>query len=416
MRRVFAGSLAILGAVTAFVGPSKADDSLQIMTGSTSGLYYAAGEAICNAIASGKGAQSRTCRPIASDGSMSNLLELDPDTTQLAIAQSDVQYNAVTGSGLFATVGADRDLRGVFSLHEESFTILVRADAPISSLDDLRGRTFSAGRTGTGTRETAEALVEVLGWSPEERSKLLDLPIDQQAAALCTGKVEAIAYFVGHPSAVVANAARTCPVKFVSVPREAAEELARKLLYYHPAAIAADHYLKNANLVPTVGLRAAVVTKAGVPDRTIRNLLAAVFGNLDILRSASPAFAGLRPDVMSTQGLIAPLHPAALEFYRANGLPTPTIESAPSSGSPIADGVGSRQMPKNLIIDPKLSIPTENAQGSAKKPTSNSVPVGPRDKWKLESGQSDTNGSALDGDLSLPDAESNIRLRIPTEK
>lgn len=393
-------------------GSAKAAEAVTIATGNAGGLYYAAGEAICKAMAVHAKLSPPACVVVASRGSMANVLELDPAKIPFAIVQSDVQYNAVTGGGLFATVGADANLRSVFSLHEEAFTVLVRADSGFTTIDDLKTKSFSAGRIGTGTREAAEAIFEILAWTPEDRKNLADIPVGDQSAALCAGKVDAIAYFIGHPSPIVTAATEACPVKFISVPRTAVDALASKLPYYRPAAISAGLYRGNDSPVATVGLRSAVVTRSEVPDRVVRDVVAAVFGNLQLIRDAAPAFAGLIPGEMSTQGLIAPLHPAAHEYFRALGLPTPSIALPTDVKSPID---GNARMNDGIKLDTKMVAPDARpvTPQAAQKPSFNSVPVGPGQKWELQSGTRDLNDPALTGSGSLPDADGNFRLRLP---
>jgi hypothetical protein len=170
-------------------------------------------------------------------------------------------------------------------------------------------------------------------------------------------------------------------------------------------------YPGNAQPVQTVGLRTALVTSADVPVRTVRAVTEAVFRNLGTIRDAAPAFAYLRPDEMSTSGLIAPLHPGALEYYRAVGLPTPSVQIVPSGKSAIGDahkpGLGT------LKIDPKLQVPDAPSPGKVQKPAYNTIPVGPDDKWKLEAGDFGAKNPALTGDGDLPSAQDNIRLKIP---
>lgn len=394
---------------------AKAAEPINIATGNAGGLYFAAGEAICKAMAAKEKRPTPLCSAVTSRGSMANVLELDPVKLPFAIIQSDIQYNAVTGGGLFATVGADSELRSVLSLHEEAFAVLVRADSGISTINDLKARKFSAGRIGTGTRETAEALFDVLGWTPEDRNAIADMPVGEQSAALCAGTVDGIAFLIGHPSPIVTAAAEACPVALVPVPETAVEGLARKLLYYQPATIAGGLYMGTETPTTTVGLRASVVTRADVPDRVVHDVIASVFGNLQIMRDAAPAFGGLVPAEMSTQGLIAPLHPAALEFYRAHGLPTPSVEITPAAKSAIDENGGG--LPKGIALDPKLApVARPDTRQSAKKPDHNTVPVGPGQKWKLESGDLGASDPALSGDGPLPDAGENLRLKFPTTK
>jgi hypothetical protein len=71
-----------------------------------------------------------------------------------------------------------------------------------------------------------------------------------------------------------------------------------------------------------------------------------------------------------------------------------------------------------LTIDPKIgegAAPPGSGK-SAAKPAYNTVPVGPGQNWRLESGELSTTDPALRADESLPEAGNNIRLRIPSPK
>jgi hypothetical protein len=311
-------------------------------------------------------------------------------------------------------VGADSNLRSVLALHEEAFTVLVRAGDPIADFEALRGRKFSAGSLGTGTRETAEALFNVLGWSREDRAALVEIPVERQAEALCAGEVDAVAYLVGHPSVGIAAAAASCKIRFLPLPAAAVAELGRKMRYYLPVQISAGLYEEQSEPIATIGVRATLVTTDNTPDRDVYHLVASVFKNLGIIRAASPALAGLSAQMMSTQGLTAPLHPGAKSYFQAQGLPTPAT-SANDSEDQSAIDPGAARVPKGLVIDPEAKAGQTGGGKSSpvNKPDYNSVPVGPGQKWRLEAGEFNSKDPSLSGDKAMPAAEENIRLRIP---
>ncbi len=406
--------LAVCLSVLAFGAESEAGSDIQIATGNPEGLYFAAGEAICRALAAHPETAGRPCRALPTRGSISNILELDPKTTPFAIVQADAQFNAVSGLGLFEATGPDRNLRSVLSLHSEGFAVLVRDDIAAQTVDDLRGARISAGRTGTGTRETADALFDALNWSQEDRLQLTDLAVSEQSGALCSGKVDAIAFLMGHPAPVISALARSCPVKLVSVPRQAIERLMQEMPYYRPATILPDTYDRNPSAIETVGLRAALVVHADVPTAVVRAVTEAVFRDLETLRTAAPAFGNLTASDMSSSGLIAPLHPGAIDYYRAAGLPLPAVVVQPSNKAPISEFSAPRQ--DVLSIQPKVTAGESAAPEKVQKPAYNAVPLGPGDKWKLESGDFGGSNPALTGDGDLPSAQDNIRLRIPAPK
>lgn len=112
------------------------------------------------------------------------------------------------------------------------------------------------------------------------------------------------------------------------------------------------------------------------------------------------------------------MHPAALEYYRAQGLPTPSVEIAPAVNSPFTGNDSTLTSPAHLNSDPQLATPDAESENTkqVQKPAYNSVPIGPGDTWKLESGDLGTKEPSLADDGSLPDAEDNLRLRLPMPK
>jgi TRAP-type uncharacterized transport system substrate-binding protein len=55
--------------------------------------------------------------------------------------ESDWQYNAYNGTGFFADQKPFKELRSVFSLHTETFSIAVAEKSNITKLDEIAGTT-----------------------------------------------------------------------------------------------------------------------------------------------------------------------------------------------------------------------------------------------------------------------------------
>jgi len=70
-----------------------------------------------------------------------------------------VQYNAAKGLGQFKEGGAYGDLRAVFSVHPEPFTVVARKEAGVKTFTDLKGKRFNVGNPGSGTRASLEELI-----------------------------------------------------------------------------------------------------------------------------------------------------------------------------------------------------------------------------------------------------------------
>ena len=103
----------------------------------------------------------------------------------MGVVQSDVQYNALNGEGEeFAGAGPFEDLRAVFSVHAEPFTVLARAESGIETFDDLKGKRVNVGNPGSGQRATMEVLMEAKGWTMDDFALASELKSAEQAQAL----------------------------------------------------------------------------------------------------------------------------------------------------------------------------------------------------------------------------------------
>ena len=135
-----------------------------IGTGGVTGVYYAAGGAICRLVNKDRKVHGIRCSVESTGGSVFNINTIKAGELDMGVAQSDVQFNAVKGAGAVQGRRRVRDLRAVFSLHPEPFTVLARKEANIKSFADFKGKRFNVGNPGSGTRASMEELLGAMGW------------------------------------------------------------------------------------------------------------------------------------------------------------------------------------------------------------------------------------------------------------
>jgi TRAP transporter TAXI family solute receptor len=235
------------------------------------------------------------------------------------MAQSDVQYNAFKGEESFKEGGAHSDLRAVFSVHPEPFTVLAHPDSGVTKFEDFKGKRFNVGNPGSGTRASMERLLAAMGWSLSDFSLASELKADEHGAALCDAKIDGFFYGVGHPSANIQDPTTTCAAKLIPLTGEAVDKLVSESPYYAKATIPGGLYKNNPDDTQTFGVLATLVASANTPEESVYQLVKAVFENFDEFKSLHPAFADLDPAKMIKDGLSAPLHPGAEKYYKEKG-------------------------------------------------------------------------------------------------
>jgi TRAP transporter TAXI family solute receptor len=309
-----------LSAALLFSGGAMAQQNfVTIGTGGVTGVYYAAGGAICRLLNKDRRTHGIRCSVESTGGSAFNVNTIKEGELDFGMAQSDVQYNAFEGEESFKEGGAHADLRAVFSIHPEPFTVLAHPNANIAKFEDFKGKRFNVGNPGSGTRSSMERLLGAMDWTLADFSLASELKADEHGPALCDGKIDGFFYGVGHPSANIQDPTTTCAAKLVPLTGEVVDKLVADNPYYAKATIPGGLYNNNPDDVETFGVLATLVTSANVPEETVYQLVKSTFENFDEFKSLHPAFANLDPQKMVTDGNSAPLHPGAEKYYKEKG-------------------------------------------------------------------------------------------------
>ncbi len=293
---------------------------ISIGTGGVTGVYYPAGGAICRVVSRDRGEHGIRCGVESTGGSIFNINAIRSGELEFGVAQSDWQYHAFNGTSRFEDDGPFEDLRAVFSLHPEPFTVVARADAGIASFDDLAGKRVNVGNPGSGQRGTMEVVMAAMGWDMNTFSVASELQAGEQAQALCDNNVDAIVYTVGHPSGAIQEATTACDTVLVNVDNDVIRALVEERDYYRMATIPGGMYRGTDEDVTTFGVGATFVTSAAVPEEVVFHVTRAVFENIDFFRSLHPALGALDTAEMVSDGLSAPIHDGAARFFSEAGL------------------------------------------------------------------------------------------------
>ncbi|NIA70199.1 TAXI family TRAP transporter solute-binding subunit [Pelagibius litoralis] len=325
MKRIALKSIVLgLSAAALLAGASASvqaeDKFVTIGTGGQTGVYYVVGQSICKLVNRGQKDHGIKCTAPSTGGSVANLNAISNGEQDMGVAQSDWQYHAYNGTAAdkFPN-GANKDLRAVFSVHPEPFTVVARKDSGIQTFADLKGKRVNVGNPGSGARGTMEVVMGKLGWQMSDFKLASELKSAEQASALCDNKIDAIVFTVGHPSGTIKEATTSCESIIVPVTGAEIDSLASDNDYYAKATVVGGTYDGTADDVETFGVGATFVSSTKADEDTIYQVVKAVFENFDRFKKLHPAFANLKEADMITNNLSAPLHPGAVKYYKERG-------------------------------------------------------------------------------------------------
>lgn len=310
----------ILTAMLAVSTIASANNFITIGTGGVTGVYYPTGGSICRLVNKGRKQHGVRCSVESTAGSVYNINTIRAGDLDMGVAQSDWQYHAYNGTSKFKDAGAFKELRAVFSVHAEPFTVVARADSGIKNFEDLKGKRVNIGNPGSGQRGTMEVLMKAMGWDKSAFSLASELKSSEQSSALCDNKIDAMVFTVGHPSGSIKEATTSCDSVLVNITGPVVDKLIADHDYYRKAVIPGGMYRGNPDDTTTFGVGATFVSSTATSADTVYTVVKSVFENLDSFRKLHPAFANLKADEMVKDGLSAPLHDGAAKYYKEAGL------------------------------------------------------------------------------------------------
>ncbi len=296
-----------------------ADATITIGTGEEIGVYYHVGKAISETVNSLPDSYIRS-QVKTTTGSVYNIKSVMGGFTDLAIAQSDRQYQACKGLAEWKSLGPQQKLRSIFSLHSEAITLVAADQSGIQSIDGLTGKVINIGKSGSGQIKNSNEVMQAFG-IPACSITIKNSSSKRYQQMMEAHDIDAFFYTIGHPSSLIDQISKKCKVSIIPLTGPGADTLISHYPYYAKALIPKKLYphILNQGDVETVGVKATLVTSTALTEATVYTITKAIFTNLNKFKKHHAALCRLTPESM-LKGLSAPIHPGALKYYREAGL------------------------------------------------------------------------------------------------
>ncbi|HMW19183.1 MAG TPA: TAXI family TRAP transporter solute-binding subunit [Accumulibacter sp.] len=257
-RALLAASLA-LSVTGAYAAPAD----YRIVTGGTTGTYYAFGQNLASVVAP---EANITLGVLSSAGSVQNVRDMRyREKVKFALVQSDVYqaYIRLADQGDKEAQDLIRPLRVVLPLYMEEMHFVVAADSPLKYIDEIRGKKIYMGPEGSGAAISATTLYELMfdGERPNrvqasgDHKQALNSLLDRD------GKVDVIVFVAGQPISQLAVDAELGRKHYRLLAARSDQPVMKKAMdVYYPTEISRQSYGWLAANVPTLSVKAYLIT------------------------------------------------------------------------------------------------------------------------------------------------------------
>lgn len=291
-----------------------------IGTGDITGVYYPTGGAIAKMVNKKRKEYGIRATIESTPGSVFNVNAVIAGDLEFGVVQSDRQFQAVHGLVEWKTKGPQKDLRAVFSIHPESVTLVAAVDSNIQHIRDLKGKRVNIGNIGSGQRQNSIDALRAVGIDYNRDLVAEGVKAAEAPALLQDGRIDAFFYTVGHPSGAIREATDgKRKVRFVTI--DNVDQLLAEFPFYAKSVVPIRVYpgVVNTDDVVSFGVKATLVTSAGMPERIVYAITKEIFENFEASKKLHPAYQVLTKEGM-LEGLSAPIHPGAMRYFKEAGL------------------------------------------------------------------------------------------------
>ncbi len=256
---------------------------------------------------------------MASAGSLENLRRVDSGDADFGIVYSGDAYLALNGK-LTQDTKSYKNLRAMSYLYGAPAHLVVKADSGITSVEQLAGKRVAVGDPGSGAASAAQRFFTSVGlW---DKMNVEFLGYSKAAAALGDNLIDAFWVFAGYPNSSIIQAAASNSIRLLDVVEAGKKSgFFAEYPFYSELAIPAGTYSGVDTPTPSFQDSALWVTGKHVSDDLIYKSLADIYsaeGLAYMVKVKSTASSMSVP--AGLEGIVTPVHPGAIKFWKENGL------------------------------------------------------------------------------------------------
>ena len=295
--------------------------ALRMGTSEHGGTFYTQGSAFAELFNRGR-AEDQKCIVQTTDASIHNAEKLDSDELEFGFMASNWIGRAKSGTPPFTR---EIDLRMVAPANVGPMFFVTRADSPIQSIADFKGKRIAIGTKGSGMEQHVHTIFAVLGIEFDSFTPL-NMGFAEGADELVAGNIDA-QFQPPIPNRVMTDLSLRADVRVVPYAPGQLPRIVGEVPFYRGVVMEKGVFRGVVEDIAQLGVVNVLVTHARIPESIVYDMAKAIADNLDTLPNMNPLFKGLKSlfEPLRIQGRPAfefggvPLHPGAVRAYREAG-------------------------------------------------------------------------------------------------
>jgi len=277
---------------------------------------YFSGRILCRLI--NTQVEDVNCQQVPMVGDVDNLTNLQGGSLDVSLVDSRMLFNAINKSGNFKFLDISyENIRALAPLYDVPITLIVRNDAGIDSLADLKGTRINAGTPGSLQYQAMTTILKAKKWSRKDFSMVGDLPPikSQDTKAFCYGTMQAMVYIGIHPDFSLRRLLKTCNGELMNMDDSDINSLVSDHPEFWKIELAVGTYPSQTEKVVTFGTRAMLVASSDLDEETVYKIIEVIDKNKKRFVLSHPALSLFSVETAQKSATGINLHPGSARYF-----------------------------------------------------------------------------------------------------
>ncbi|MDF1592967.1 MAG: TAXI family TRAP transporter solute-binding subunit [Desulfobacterales bacterium] len=260
-----------------------------------------------------------TCKAVPTPDDVYNLTNLQGGSLDIVLIDSLMLHDAINKTGPFEFMDISYDnLRALTPLYDLPITLVVRNDAGIGLLEELKGKRINAGAPGSFQHLAVDTIMKAKNWSKQDfgRIEALSPSHSQDTMAFCHNTIQAMLHIGVHPDSSLQQLFRLCKAVMVNMKDSDIKKLVDDHPAYSKTSIAPHTYPSQPEGVTTFGTRVELIASSDLDEQTVYKIMDVIYSNQNLLKRSHPALFSFRMDQIKKKTIGLPVHPGAARYFK----------------------------------------------------------------------------------------------------
>ena len=301
----------VFGFALALAGTASAAD-LKLMTGPQGGAWVPLGGQLKDMWE--KAVPNLSVQALPGAG-IANVRGIEENKTDVGFGNSISTVDAVAGKPPFNKPHSN--VCNVATLYPQYFQVVVRVDAGVNSIKDLKGKGIAAQPRGNTAEEITKQLLQVNGLTYND-VKMSFVSYTDAVSQVQDGHAVAFTAGTTIPSSAVMDLATSRDVKIIDL-ADQLDAMKKVNPGYTLNTIPKGTYPKQDKDIQVIGYATHIVASCKLPEDTVYSMAKAISQNTQQLSSIVKDIRNLTPKGMA-ENIGVPFHRGAAKFYKEAGI------------------------------------------------------------------------------------------------